>query len=141
MCWLVVVALTPLACASATTLSNDDGMLEAHDSVAGAGSSGETTSRWCDVARLLERRCQTCHSEPPAHGAPFALVSYADTQVLDRRGRTRYSLIEQVVSRDEMPPTFIELDPPVMPLLADEKQLLLDWCAAGAPADDTCQND
>jgi hypothetical protein len=41
--------------------------------------------------------------------------------------------VQQAVENDAMPPSFIELEPPVEPLSDGEKALLLGWCADGAP--------
>jgi hypothetical protein len=37
------------------------------------------------------------------------------------------------IDTEYMPPQFIDLDPPVALLTADERALLLAWCAQGAP--------
>ena len=99
---------------------------------AGASGSPESGPTWCEAFAVLERKCQRCHHEPPANGAPFALVSYDDTQVVDRRGVPRYERMLDAVESDFMPATFIELEPPVEPLDADEKALLVDWLSRGA---------
>jgi hypothetical protein len=36
-----------------------------------------------DVATVLSNKCQTCHQSPPRDHAPFPLVTYNDTVVLD----------------------------------------------------------
>jgi hypothetical protein len=99
---------------------------------AGAGGSPEPGPTWCEVFAVLEQKCQRCHHEPPANGAPFALVTYDDTQVVDRRGVPRYERMLDAVESDFMPATFIELEPPVEPLDASEKTLLVDWLSRGA---------
>lgn len=99
----------------------------------GGGSDAELT--WCDVAPILEARCQRCHTDPPKNGAPFPLVSYDDTQVEER-----YEHMGDAVDRDFMPPLWLELDPPVEPLSCAEKATLLAWVDQGAPpppSDDT----
>jgi len=99
---------------------------------AGAPGSPESGPSWCEAFAVLERKCQRCHHEPPANGAPFALVTYDDTQVVDRRGVPRYERMLGAVESDFMPATFIELEPPVEPLDAAEKALLMDWLSRGA---------
>lgn len=103
-------------------------------SMAGAGAAGspESGPTWCEAFAVLERKCQRCHHEPPANGAPFALVTYDDTQVVDRRGVPRYERMLGAVESDFMPATFIELEPSVEPLDATEKSLLVDWLSRGA---------
>jgi hypothetical protein len=99
---------------------------------AGASGSPEYGPTWCEAFAVLEQKCQRCHHEPPANGAPFALVTYDDTQIVDRRGVPRYERMLDAVESDFMPATFIELEPPVEPLDADEKARLLDWLSRGA---------
>ncbi|HEV8548931.1 MAG TPA: hypothetical protein VGQ57_07885, partial [Polyangiaceae bacterium] len=31
--------------------------------------------RFCDAFAVIERKCQRCHGDPPANGAPFPLTS------------------------------------------------------------------
>lgn len=96
------------------------------------GSNAELT--WCDVAPILEARCQRCHSDPPDNGAPFPLVTYDDTQREDR-----YPHMREAVEREFMPPLWLSLDPPVQPLSCSEKATLLAWIDEGAaptPDDD-----
>jgi hypothetical protein len=99
---------------------------------AGAGGSPESGPTWCEAFAVLEQKCQRCHGEPPANGAPFALVTYDDTQIVDRRGVPRYERMLGAVESDFMPATFIDLEPPVEPLDAAEKALLVDWLSRGA---------
>jgi hypothetical protein len=75
-----------------------------------------------------------CHSNPPAHGAPFALDSYEATQVPSRDGKTiRADRMGEVIESGFMPLTSLRLDPPVEPLSCEEKATLLEWIARGAP--------
>ncbi|HVY25488.1 MAG TPA: hypothetical protein VHB79_03015 [Polyangiaceae bacterium] len=131
----MVIALTQtLACATATT-TTDDGVTDAVQSAGGARNGDEVpTPDFCGVQRLLQDKCQRCHADPPLHGAPFALVTYADTQTLDRHDQPRYLAMQKAIEEGSMPAMFIKLDPPVAPLDDDEKQLLLDWCTADAPS-------
>lgn len=99
---------------------------------AGAPGSPDEGPTWCEAFAVIERKCQRCHHEPPENGAPFAFMTYDDTQVLDRRGVPRYERMLQAVESDFMPATWLELDPPVEALDSAEKALLLDWLARGA---------
>src|SRR5262245_40086014 len=45
--------------------------------LAGRATSG-TTALPCDVAGVIERRCQSCHARTPLAGVPMALVSWED---------------------------------------------------------------
>lgn len=93
---------------------------------------GDTTVdlTWCDVEPILEANCQRCHTDPPENGAPFPLLTYADTQVGES---PRYEQMGVVVSQDFMPPTWLEVDPPVEALPCSEKHTLLEWVNQGAP--------
>jgi uncharacterized membrane protein len=83
------------------------------------------------VRAVLEDKCQRCHSEPPGNGAPFPLLTYDDTQVQDGRARPRFERIHEAVESDYMPPTWLELDPPVEALTTNERAVILDWAKAG----------
>ena len=122
----LATTLLGLACGTATS------SIDVATQGAGAGAAG--TTDWCAARRVLEAKCWRCHTAPPQHGAPFPLVSYEDTQLENARGVPRFSAIEKAVSDDFMPARFIMLEPPVAALSDAEKQTLLDWCAAGAPA-------
>jgi hypothetical protein len=143
-----VAALSSLGCANATRepfetkSATDEPTASAGAGEAGAGEGGamehaieNPPSAWCTVRVVLETKCQRCHGVEPENGAPFSLVSYEDTQVENRSGRPRFEAIETAVAGDYMPPSFIMLDPPVEPLSESERELLLGWCASGAPND------
>ena len=92
----------------------------------GGGSNVDLT--WCDVAPILEARCHRCHTDPPENGAPFPLLTYADTQEDDR-----YEHMGEAIEREFMPPLWLELDPPVQALSCSEEATVLAWIAQGAP--------
>src|SRR4051794_34546729 len=46
----------------------------------GAIDGGTHDGLPCDVANLLQTRCDTCHSSTPIGGAPMPLVTLADLQ-------------------------------------------------------------
>lgn len=106
-----------------------------------AGAGAAVSADWCAVQVVLAAKCQRCHSQPPQHGAPFPLVTYEDTQVLNRRGDPRFVTIEMVVADGFMPPSFVALEPALEPLSADEAELLVGWCRAGGlpAAADVCE--
>jgi hypothetical protein len=94
-------------------------------------TNGDVT--WCQALGVLEDSCQRCHQEPPQNGAPFALMTYADTQA--PYYTTDFAVWEKMgaaVAADFMPATFIELDPPVEPLSCEQKTTLLTWLEQGA---------
>ena len=135
--WLAAIAI---ACSSATpldraTLAGPDDPVDPVDASADvdAPRDGDAPTSWCSVQAVFALKCQRCHASPASHGAPFALVSYDDTQVLDRKGRTRFERITNVVEEQSMPPaTNSKLEPPVEPLRDEERATLLSWCAQGA---------
>jgi hypothetical protein len=106
-----------------------------------ASGGAEQAPDWCAARAVLEAKCQRCHGSPPEHGAPFSLVTYEDTQVVNRRGEARFTAIAAVVADGFMPPSFITLEPAVAPLSAHEQELVLGWCRAGGlPTDEAaCQ--
>jgi hypothetical protein len=79
----------------------------------------------CAPDRVLRSVCQHCHSSPPQNGAPFSLVTYADTQ-REMDGHPLWFWMEAYVSAGIMPL------PPVEISDAD-RALLLAWLRAGAP--------
>ena len=113
--------------------SNDGGASNPDMSTAEAGATHEVNSEWCAALAVLETKCQRCHANPPQNGAPFALLTYEDTQALDRNGTPRFEKMREVVESDYMPPGFLKVTPPVEPLSAAEKSTLLAWLAGEPP--------
>ena len=111
----------------------------AESDVVDKGSDGgalDAQLTWCDVEPILQAHCQRCHTEPPENGAPFALLTHADTQ---EGNPHRYEQMAAVLEQDFMPPQWLEVDPPVEPLPCGEKVTLLAWIDQGAappPKDD-----
>jgi hypothetical protein len=86
-----------------------------------------------------------CHSDPPQHGAPFALDDYAATQVPIRDGKAiRADRMREVIESGYMPLVSLRLDPPVQALGCEEKTTLLYWIDQGAEpppdADPDCEH-
>ncbi|MDP9035334.1 MAG: hypothetical protein M3O50_11045 [Myxococcota bacterium] len=87
----------------------------------------------CDARRVLENVCQQCHSNPPRNSAPFPLMTYDDTHAV-ASGEPLWHYMRIVVKSGVMPL------PPVQ-LGAEDRDTLLRWFEAGAPAraaGDTC---
>jgi uncharacterized membrane protein len=127
-----------MLCATSTACSAEG------EPVTATATTGEVPSgslTWCDVAPILEAKCQRCHAEPTENGAPFPLETYADTQVEESSKRSH--LMRSAVSTDFMPPTVFRLEPPVEPLTCEEKRTLLAWLDDGTPPakDETCQDE
>jgi hypothetical protein len=85
----------------------------------------------CDVDDVLARKCRRCHTTPARHNAPFELYTWEDTRQ-DRFGQPLYVHLGRVVATGFMPYA-IEANPPIARLTPEEKKILLDWVAAGAP--------
>ena len=86
------------------------------------------------VAGIFQRHCQECHR--PGEIAPFPLLTYADVQGWEE-------MIREVVEQERMPPW--GADPHFGDFVNDvrlsdeEKRLILDWIAQGAPEGDPAQ--
>jgi uncharacterized membrane protein len=129
--------VAPLALATFSALSACSGS-------PGAAPEAQTTNgqdqpgSFCDAFAVIQAKCVRCHSDPPQHGAPFALTDYAATQepapTSKDPERTRADRMLSAVASDFMPDTALALEPPVEALTCEEKATLLAWLDAGAPA-------
>ncbi len=85
----------------------------------------------CAVLDVLRNECHECHADPPAFGGPMPLADYDDLMVpsvSDPARSVRELVAERLVA--EMQPM-----PPGGEIADDDRQVLLDWIAAGAPED------
>ena len=109
---------------------------------ADSGAAQTDTGGFCAAFAVIQKKCERCHSNPPAHGAPFPLDSYAATQA-PLGDEPRSDRMREVVMSGFMPLTSLKLDPPVEALSCGEKATLLAWLDNGAPpppdADPTCE--
>lgn len=102
-----------------------------------ASEAGGTQFLPCDVDRVLEMHCRSCHGREPRFGAPMALASYEDLVAQSPRDASR-TVAAQVRARihdDQrpMPP------PPNARLSASERTVLDTWIDGGArPAPTGC---
>lgn len=137
-----------LACSApvaAPTTSGEGGAVSGNaDATGDAGNTGgsgepgalvQNEPDWCDARTILQAKCQRCHAEPLANGAPFPLLTYADTQLLDRKGNSRYEKMKAALESEYMPPLFLQLTPSVEPLSPDESATLLTWLSGQPPLD------
>ena len=97
-------------------------------SACGDGASGPVTEAeltYCDIVPILAAKCERCHGNPPDHGAPFPLVTYADTQepspLPSDPERKRSADMLSAVESNYMPFMGLPLDPPVSPLTCQER--------------------
>jgi hypothetical protein len=119
--------------ATAAALLTNAGCGNGDDPEGSGGSSSTGGTTWCEVSEVLAAKCRRCHVGEGLNGAPFALVTYEDTQVVDAPG-PRWQRMQTMVEEDKMPPSAPVLSPPAQPLTASEKELLLAWFEAGAEA-------
>jgi hypothetical protein len=109
---------------------------------AGAGQgAGPPVGLPCDVATILQSKCQTCHTDPPKYGAAMPLVDRADLLAAPQ-GTAKESGVATVgdaillrieSAESPMPP------PPELPLSDAEKATLAAYVGAGMPeSTDTC---
>src|SRR5499427_7050203 len=101
---------------------------------AGSGGAGGGGALPCDVASVLQTKCQLCHGSTPQFGAPSPLVTYADTQTT---ARTMPSLAVWQTMQKYVHTTdpVTHMPPSSQPALSPSELATLDaWFAAGAPA-------
>jgi hypothetical protein len=95
---------------------------------------GDPTPLPDDVDAVLEVRCRRCHGDPTASFTPMPLVTWEDLHA--PAPGSPDEAVYQVLARRIVDPMF-----PMPPIRApeadafteDERQLLLEWVAAGAP--------
>jgi hypothetical protein len=93
----------------------------------------------CDVARVLESRCHRCHSDPPALGVPFPLMTFADTRrttTLTRSGAEApiWQVMGEVLEDRKMPLDPDTGNPAPMSDNDPDRLILLSWIRNGARA-------
>jgi mono/diheme cytochrome c family protein len=99
-----------------------------------AACSGPSTPLPADVDAVFADKCQTCHGDPLAFGAEFALLSWEDTQAPAPTDPDR-PIWE--VARDRVHSTARPMPPPGLPALTAAELAILDaWFDAGAPPAD-----
>lgn len=86
----------------------------------------------CEVERVLRLSCRRCHWDPQENDAPFSMARFEDVH-RTRSGKPIFSLMQQMLEADLMPPLDALATPSVSPLLPSDKEALLVWLKAGAP--------
>ena len=99
----------------------------------GNGTAGEGLP--CDVTKVLQDRCWTCHGVTPVAGAPISLASYDDL-VSPAKSDASKTAIQLSVERMGLSAAPM---PPGGGAIASEIAVLEAWIAAGMPKGD-CQN-
>ncbi len=92
-----------------------------------AGPVGEGLP--CDVATFFETKCDTCHTNPPAGGAPVSLLTYADLQAPSRLNPALNEAQESLVRVESTSSPM----PPGGGLSASDVAVLANWLDAGTP--------
>lgn len=88
--------------------------------------AGVRTYTWVDdVEPIIQRRCVSCHAMPTVNGAPFALLSYQDTQGPAAAGGLIYERMAARMVAGTMPPGGGATEA--------EIGVVRDWAALGAP--------
>lgn len=90
----------------------------------------------CDVFAVIHANCHPCHQAPPLAGAPFPLLTYADTQQVFHPGKLVFQQMH-----DQIQPGADPRMPFGGALTSAEQQTLDAWltgCAPPAPAGTGC---
>ena len=80
-----IVAAAVAACDAQTTESCTDGpcggsVTGTDANAADCPATPQTGDFPCDIFTVVHAKCNPCHQNPPKNGAPFPLLTYADTQ-------------------------------------------------------------
>ena len=75
-----------------------------------------------DVSRIMQTACGECHGAQPSQGAPFPLVTYAQTKPFAERIQVRAYQLRSMPPSGSMP--------------EEDREKLYLWWQAGAPEDD-----
>lgn len=100
--------------------------------LAGCSEGGVASGalNYCDDVRpIVAEKCVRCHADPPKNGAPFSLTTYEQFQK-PHPTATELEIGELAIAAIEsgrMPATSIALEPAVLPLTKEEKEILLEW--------------
>jgi hypothetical protein len=132
------IAGAPIAGCEAGAGSSDEGVADtgATSEAMPSDSSGadiEASGLPCEIDDLLERRCRSCHSDPPASG-PMPLVSRDHLLAAAPSDGTK-TVGERALER-MMDPVAPMPPAPGTPASAEEIAMMQAWIVAGSPAED-----
>lgn len=120
----LLMLLVPLvACAPSRALPDDPG------TIGGTPDGGALVGLPCDVARVLQDKCISCHSNPPAYNAPMGLTTYDQ---LVKPAASNPGKSNAQVSVDRMKASTLPM-PPGGGITAAELAALEGWVSAGTP--------
>jgi hypothetical protein len=101
-----------------------------------AGAQANELVPWCAAYEIINCVCQQCHQNPPLHGAPLPLVTYANTQApYPAAAPTKkvWQEMQAVITSRFMPfMGDLTVMPPVQPLSDSQRATMLSWLAQGA---------
>lgn len=129
----VATAAAP-ACSGSPTASLDGAYTPVDSSAGGStgkGGAGAAASGLpCDLAMLLQSRCDSCHGSTPSQGAPTSLVTWADLEAPSVSDPTKknaeVALARMQSAKQPMPPK------PAAPATPAEIAILQSWIAGGS---------
>ena len=95
---------------------------------------GPAPVTWCEAYKIINCSCQQCHQNPPLHGAPIPLMTYADTQApFGKPPGTVWQEMQSAIESRSMPYMGdTAVMPPVQPLTDEQQAMILAWLAQGA---------
>lgn len=106
------------------------------------GDAGAGTSFPCDIAPIIEKKCQRCHNSPDVIAkcfadktcdmGPFPLLTWSDTRRHFATQRV-VDFLPEVIERKVMPEMNVDIQPPVEPLTDDEYKKMVSWVRSCAP--------
>jgi hypothetical protein len=86
----------------------------------------------CDVYTVLHDNCHRCHQSPPLNGAPFPLLTYADTQAQYYNTADKiWEHMKLVIEPGAVPGMPFGSNPPGMP--EEKLNVLRAWFATCSP--------
>lgn len=99
----------------------------------GGGSGGGLvgSGSGCDVQALVDARCNSCHTSPPANGAPVSFVTLASLRAPSSRDASKSNAERSVIRMQD--PAFPMPPSPNAPASPGELATLSAWIAAGMP--------
>ena len=111
---------------SGTTAAADAGA--DGDAAPACAPTPQTGDYPCDVFAVVHRNCHPCHQDPPVGGAPFSLLTYADTQQVFLPGKLVFQQMH-----DQIQPGADPRMPFGGALTAGDQAALEAWLSACAP--------
>jgi hypothetical protein len=121
---LAFAAVVTAGCGNDLGLDNADG---GGGDNGNSNATGASTGLPCEIESILASRCQSCHGEQPAGGAPMSLVTYDDLTAKNTAGvMFAQRCLDRMTSR-QMPPA------PATVATAAEIATFRSWVTAGTP--------